>query len=276
MKENRFFTTGIGVVLFVCVAAFRAPAQDEPTLKEPFLPRAPDMAAWTITYKYRGVGPSPTLAGSNAKPPDQINTVQIQKTGKIYHRIVTWTSGGQSDSWNFGIRQVTKDRTAPTYVLMPSEGPATDDFSKSDFEDLTWISKENFAGFKKGEQPVFVFQAKNAERPIMRRERFNPAISQLLQSSSTDSHVRSDPKPVVPTKPELKQLLEQIYGDTTATVVLDANTQLPIAYDDGRTIMAYQFTSAPKENLVPPPDVVKILRRFDDYVRGVTVRPSAP
>ena len=271
MKKVRIFAIYLVVAFLYGGISTSLIAQDaqplDPTPKTPLIPRAPDKAAWTITYRYKqppNTDPK-SSTGSNVKLPDQIVSVQIQKTGKTYHRITTWSSGSQSEAWMVNQRELVKDKTAATYSLLPTEGSATDDYSQSDFEDLTWIIMKYYVGFKKGDHPVFIFQAKNAERPMTRRDKSNFSY---IHSQATLG--------VGSAKPDAKTMLEQAYGDSKATVVLDANTQLPIGYDDGNVIWAYQFITAPADTLVPPPEVVKILQRYTNYVKGMTSHPSAP
>ena len=242
--------------LSIMVARLGAESSDEaPTPREPLLPRAPEMAAWTITYTYKSAPPAATGSDKSAATPkytpETLASLEVVKTGTTYHLTSTFSTGRKNESWIVGEKEVTQLPEGPRFLCI-SSGVRYDDFSKSDFEELTWLSEKFYVGLKKrGKLPVFAFSADNMKRPRTARERtefeMGSAVAAPLGASVAQIKALR--------KKAADSYLAYTYGNTTSTVQLDASTQLPIEWDDGKIDQVYQFEAPPTQNLVPPPAV---------------------
>ena len=234
-----------------------AQSHDEPPPgpTQPLLPRAPDMAAWTVTYTYKDAAPDKTASSTTVKAapyiPERLTTLQVVKTGTTYHLTCTYSTGRKSESWIVAGREVQKMPEGPLY-LHCAGGYRYDDFTQSDFEELSWLTLQDYTGVKKlGTRSLFTFSADNMTRDLNRREKMAFALGTAVAP------------PLGATPEQIKALQKKAtaaykastFGGTTSTVQLDATTQLPVEWDDGKIDRVYDFAAPPTDNLVPPPEV---------------------
>ncbi len=240
--------------LSILVARLGAESSDEaPTPREPLLPRAPEMAAWTITYKVDNTKSasteSATPSGQPKYIPETLTLREVVKTGNTYHLTSTYSTGRKEESWIVGGKEVTPQGA---YFLCISAGVRYDDYSKSDFEELTWLSTKFYTGYKKrGKLPVFVFSADNAKRSLTAREKM-----EFEMGSAVAAPLGASPDQIKALrKKAADSYLAFTYGNTTSMVQIDASTQMPIEWDDGKIDRVYQFEAPPTETIVLPPEI---------------------
>jgi len=231
---------------------------EQPTPKTPLIPRAPQMAAWTITYTYKSPPPAKAAAGAtNPAPtpayvPEHLISLQVVKTGTIYHLTSTYSTGRKNESWIIGGRELTQMPEGPLFLRL-SNGLRYDDFTRSDFPELSWLTEDTYTGLKKkGELTVFVFGSNNSKRPLTLQENI-----EFVMGTAVATPLGATPEQIKALQKKAAETFKASrYGDTQSTVLLDATTQLPVEWDDGKIDRIYQFTTPPTDNLVPPPEVV--------------------
>ncbi len=253
--------------------------EETPAPRQPVLPRAPERAAWTISYRYQTATPLLSQSGRDRTPvvTDRVLSIQIQKTGNIYHQTTNWGTGTQSEAWIIGQQELVKERGASGFAIKPP-GPGADDYSKSDFDVISWLSMKYYAGLQKGTPSVFVFRAKNSERPRTQRESYDSQTLSTENAATPESRsdLPANKQADISLKAAPNRTAVNPSDDTQTTVYLDAKTQLPVRFDDGKTVATYQFTAPPTDTLVPPQEVTAILQRREKYDKATTAHPSAP
>jgi hypothetical protein len=243
------------IVAFAAFTGFslQAMAQEEVFVPhQPLLPRAPEMAAWTITYQY---GPkstdhpsAPNEKNGQPPPPEGLTkSVDIQKTKDIYHVVTHLKDATSSEFWIFANRLFYRDPRATKFEHLSNVDSTTIDFSKSDFPEIYWLNMKYYLGIKKDRTSTFVFQITSAERPLTARE----------QNSINMLKAVTHPE-------DLKRYLQQQPRKGNCLAFLDVTTQLPVAYDDGSVVLLYQFLPPPTKMLTPPAEILALCRRLDD------------
>ena len=150
-------------VLIGLTAAVRAQGPNVPPPHDPALSRAPEFAAWTVTYKYRPREANPDPAAPPLPEPERPQTLSIQKTHKTYCEQLRLTSGAKSEKWVFENIQLMMPVGNQSIVAVSApngdEYPSPDysDYSACDFQGLDWISLANYRG-------VEVYQGANVYR----------------------------------------------------------------------------------------------------------------
>ena len=211
--------------------------------REPLLSNAPETAAWTVIYQYP---PSATHEEKKnlTHPKGHITSVEIEKTRDVYHKVTHFDTGNQSEMWSVKGRELIKENSSSPFVPTPPDGPIADDYSKSDFEDLDWLNMKYYAGMEKGEHPGFVFRAKYKDRIHTRREKMADAVYSLRGAKKLLAQIDA------PEGDESASVSDQ-QPDSESTIILDANTQLPVAYDQGIVKRSYKFLPPPTSPIIP-------------------------
>lgn len=168
MKRVIFLTLVAGGVLHLARAEEKSSL---PPPTSPVLPRAGDIAAWTIQFSYDKR--TKDAATQAAPAQDQIKSLSIRKTKKIYSIIAEWQSGKISEKWNIdGLQLQTAPDSSVVALLPKPESPDFDqpdyaDFSRTDFPELAWLSMENFRGTEtyKG-KPCYFFVREEGGKKI--------------------------------------------------------------------------------------------------------------
>ena len=189
--------------------------------------------------------------------------------GKTYHAISTDASQSKTETWSMNGVEVSKPPGAKQFSRVAPNSPFYLEFSKADFDELSWIGKDDFKGAVDapdgGKQ--FVFEAKNAKR---RRTTLEHATDGDIADLAEKLHLVSGG---TGKKQAEAKWLESQYGDSVSHAVLDVLSQLPIEYDDGTVVRTYTFSEVP----VPiPPDVVHLMDSFSEQIRRSTVPASPP
>ncbi len=240
-----------------------------PTPTQPVLARATD-GSWTIVFKYKD---SPPAKPNDAKSATvdlghQVVSLKVEKTGKTYHAVAIDASQGRTETWYMNGIEVSKPPGAKQFNRVTSSSPFFLDFSKADFDELSWIGMDAYKGIVDGPEGAkqFVFEARNVKR------------RRTTHEAATDGNLAdlAEKIKLVPAGTDGKhaeaKMLELQYGDTVSRAVLDVFTQLPIEYDDGAVHRTYSFSEAP----VPiPQDVVQLVKSFNEQARRASV-PAPP
>ena len=248
---------------------------------EPILPRAPEMAAWTITYEYPDDNPTVNKNLTDKKhqakkksdaSKNRVTSVDVVKTGDAYHKIVHWDTGAQNEEWNIKGHQVIKDENSQ-YIPTTANGPSGDDYSASDFEDLAWISMKYYAGLKQNDPTNFVFRAKHKGRPMTRREKIAYEILKRLQPKNGEANSATR---AGSSQESMGDDLTNEAPDAEDVVILDTTTQMPVEYDQGAIKWLYRFTEAPTSQLEPPSEVNTLLEQWDNFIKSSETTGSPP
>ena len=247
-----------------------------PSPHEPLLVRAPEMAAWTITYQYPDEKEAADKKHRTKKaaknPGEQIVSVQFEKTGDIYHKITRLGNGKEIEAWSVQGREVIKGEANSQYVPTSANGPAADDFTNSDFEDLEWLAMKFYVAPKKSGEN-FTFHAKHKNRPLTRHEKL--VLATLGQSRTTTN--KENLQTQVDSLADSEAADQSIPSpEAEETVVLDAATQLPIEYDQGAVKWRYEFGQAPGSMLEPPVAVNTLLNQWNSFIKSSESAGSPP
>lgn len=263
------------IISLLITYSIHAEGNQSATPHEPLLPRAPEMAAWTITYVYPTDKITPDKTRSHVKKPSvpkyRITSVKFEKTGDIYHKTTYWDTGKQTEAWSVKGREVVKDKDSSEYVPTSVSGPLADDFTDSDFEDLNWVSMKHFKALEQGAHGGFVFRAKRKDRDMTRRETIASQVLNQFRTPNTGAKSSDNLSGQT-----INNAAENQGPDTEDTVVLNAANQLPVEYSQGSTKWTYEFTTPPTNQLEPPAEVVTLLDHWDNFIKASEPSVSSP
>lgn len=236
------------VSAFLIMAGLACPAFSQ-TLPVPVLQRAPARSEWTVflhpdrtkmveAVSKQGLGaPGAEIpAGSR-----ELKSVTISKDGSIYREVSAWADGRKREKWISGELQVYDLGSLGKIArcVLPSRFQFSSnysDFRRSDFEELEWIGKENFRGVKDIEgRKVFEFQMDAGKRRLTPREMAEPV-----------DHDRNAGE-----AEQVKKSAEQATPSRIYTAYLDAQTNMPVYFDDGEIVRTYKFSEAPGSLSIP-------------------------
>lgn len=195
--------------------------------KLPLLNRAPELASWTMNIKYKTEEPKKSVEAKQGEvqkselpfvSPNEIRTVVITKTGTTYREEVILASGNKYEKWTVNGTQLrTKPNKASIYVIEEFlisdnekvENPDYTSFSKSDFEELTWISMENFKGVDTyQEKPVFKFESDDNKKALLSVETQLP-VFYSDESRSINFVYNSAPSALLELPDNFRKILEK-------------------------------------------------------------------
>ena len=250
----------------VGVAVGQSLAPSDPMPAEPLLPRARD-GSWSINYKYKDSPSSNDKTGAAAST-NRVSTIKVEKKGKVYHVLTTKVSGNITENWCVEDIQITKPEGAKSFVRLTAENPLYLDFSKTDFDELSWIGMDDFKGVKEvsGELKILIFEVRNAARRPTAQE---AAASGNLAAMEEQGNGKGSGG-----KKSVDQLRSAQYGDTISKATLDVVSQLPIEYDNGYFDRTYSFSSTIPPNA--PIDIIQLLQTMREQKRRTFVRASPP
>ena len=249
--------------------------EDTPVPKQPLLSRAPD-GSWTIAYKYKTPPATPAPQGGSAAPPhaDRVTGIKVEKKGTTYHVITNMQSGLVWENWVVGGMQFVKSSRGTSYVRVTPQDLYYVDFSKTDFDILSWVDMDNYVGVKadKGETKFFVFETKNATRRTTSRDlSVDGDLSIMVAKLNGMSGKGTDEASV---KASVAQLRAKRYGDSISRAMIDVATQLPSEYDDGEINYTYTFSTSDSPSA--PMDILQMIQAVRDRQRRTYVRASPP
>ena len=241
-----------------------------PVPRKPLVARAAD-GSWTVTYSYKAP-PAPAkgapASGAPAHPPDLIASVRVEKTNGQYHVITTKSSGLRSEIWCMKGIEIYKGENSKNSARLSPDSPYYIDFSKTDFDELSWIGMDNYKGIKDGGvgAKFFIYDVKNVDRRATGQEK----------STSGDLGVAVEKSGMVGADGDKKQAVSKLlaaqFGDTISHALVDVTTQLPTEYDDGHIDRTYAFSETPQ---LIPPDILKLFKEINEQTRKATV-PAPP
>lgn len=275
MKTNYF--RGVAAVLIWSMVAGTGLGQssDEPVPHDPLLPRAPD-GSWLVTFKYKPT-PAPSPSGSPASTPDRVATIRVEKKGTVYHVVTTKTSGLESENWCISGVEICKAERSKTFMRLSQDNPLYVDFSKTDFDELSWIGTDNYKGVKDGptHSKVFTFEVKNVERRQTGQENASTGnLTSLMEQAGSLTDKREAGSKGASVKQAVSQFLAAQFGDTLSKGSIEVTTQLPVEYDDGIVDRMYTFSSTLPPNA--PVDILQLMQVFREERRRTYVRASPP
>ena len=237
---------------------------------------------WTVTYKYKPSLADQTQAGgTKAQPtpsPERVASIRTEKNGTLYHRITNYTTGARAETWSIGGQQACKAAHTDKYIYVTSNNWFYVDFSKSDFEEVSWIGKDNYVGLTGQDKKVFTFEAKNIERRAVGSESTD---NNQLMSVLKNGIGLFGAKGTTPSqrdqmaKQDYDRLKKLKFGDTMSRAQLDVGTQFPLEYDDGVADTTYTYSSAPGPTSIAP-EALQEMRAAQSRINASIARPSAP
>ncbi len=131
-----------GIALAIStVAAQNAPL---PPIKTPTLQRAPELASWTISFKYSNAG----TAQHRRTDPDPVQSITVTKAGTTYREQIAHASGQTGEKWIFEDAQLQIVKGGFVVIVeTPSTGkssPEFNDYNTCDFGGMEWVSPSHF------------------------------------------------------------------------------------------------------------------------------------
>ncbi len=200
--------------------------------------------------------------------------IKVEKKGTTYHVVTNMQSGLVWDNWVVGGIQFAKSSRGTSYVRVTAQDPYYVDFSKTDFDILSWVDMNNYVGVKadKGGSKFFVFEAKNALRRTTSRDlSVDGDLGSIVAKLNGLTGKGTDEASV---KVGVAQLRAKKYGDSVSRAMIDVATQLPSDYDDGEIDYTYTFSTSDAPDT--PMDILQMIQAVRDRARRTYVRASPP
>lgn len=204
----------------ICAASAQqaAPSKTEyPPLPEPILHRVTDLTPWKIVFRSLQQNPPPQSGASQAK------TTSIVKSGNVYHIVESQPNGATLDKWSIDGMLVKFPPNTDRWSISNTDL----NFSKTDFPELPWISKENYTGVQK----------------------VNGKDAYLFKAQYTIIDENGQPEIV------------------TQTAAIDVATQWPLYSTDGASAVLYQYGSPGTTPLTIPPKVSAAIAKQREFAR---------
>jgi len=237
------------LAVFAASSFLHAQSPPDQRPSEPILKRAPSIAEWTITFRsdrdkaLKGVigADSGSAENTAVKKFDSLKSLTVSKSGATYREIFRESDGPTTEKWiadGLQVYETTHSKMIARSIL-PSSSYSDNysDYRRSDFEELEWVSPQNFVGIKDlNGRKVFEFRVDSAERKLTPRELSNMADPDFNESPA---HLQS-------------HLKKQAGNSPGFTAFLDITTQLPVWFDDGQTGRIYEFSNSPSASLSIP------------------------
>lgn len=233
--------------------------------KEPLIPKAPARSEWTvrITTEFSGGWESSEeweTAQAMVSEQRSLRSIDYSKDAELqtYRLRSSWSDGESEDEWIVMGHHVAERAGGRGLYIVGSESAMTQELAKNDFPELAWVDMQSFRGVKthKG-KPVFIFNVPFDQMPLSGDDARFVEIAR-----------QADPK-ATPSK---------VLGAKVSEVVLylDVQTQLPVLYNDGRSIRTYRFSQPSEARLRPPADVLAFLRGRAEALRARLTPPAGP
>ena len=249
---------------------------EEPAFDGKIALRAPARSNWEITMRptaamrieERKQARSASLDAISQLPlgaDDTLVKFKVEKSGEMYHETSHFADGSKQEKWSLGTIQFRELKGRKDQLGMAGAtflDPDFSDHSKEDFEELGWLSKEFYKGtIQYEDMPCLLFQTSSDRKPPTRRE---TAVSRFLAESAAD--YAGAEKPAKVEKPAVHPV----------TVILSADTRLPVIYDDGKVLRIYHFETANLPALQPPQNFASEFAAWKKHLAEINRRPAAP
>lgn len=222
--------------------------------------RMPDNAQWTIFFqpnrekaredlvkkgRKKSLEPDDHDSEGGASSDEKLvypKKITVTKNGKTYRERTQWSNGKVTEKWILDAYQVLElpNVEGLTRVGLAGRSPYLSDYSRSDFEDLEWISNETYKGAKRmGGVDLYEYIYEPPPRP------------QMAEAPSGDDHDRI--------------AVEQ---ESRKVAYIGVNSQRPYYYDDGEYVRVYSYSSGPVEKLVLPEKFAKEFRAWQEEINS--------
>jgi hypothetical protein len=175
--------------------------------KEPLVHRAPTLASWTITFKYKDETPSAEGTPPPKYLPDLPRTFTVTKTNKTYWEQITLRSGKKYEKWVLDNVQLKSAVDGPSIIPIPppsKESPEPDysDYHKSDFEGLEWVSPGSYQGIKSYDgKPAYLFATTKSGQKVTAFLSVDTQLPLYLSDEDTTRTYVYNPAPSAPITP---------------------------------------------------------------------------
>lgn len=142
-----------------------AQAAKLPPPKAPALRRAPALASWTVTFRYKDEDSKAQAPAGKPALNDRVRTITVTKSGKTYWEQGVMISGKKYEKWVLDGAQLKTMPGGNEMAMIPKpdeEHPQPDysDYSRCDFPELDWVSLENYREATTYEdKPAYFFEA---------------------------------------------------------------------------------------------------------------------
>jgi len=249
----------LSILIMVSLTFLSVPAdaQDEQGL--PPL-RAPDKTRWVVTVE-NAASEQATDTQSRACPRVLQETVG-EKDGDIYRILNRFKSGDDDEFWILPQMQFLKTKGSNTVLRLLHGDSASYDLSESDFPELYWAAGQVPSPVQIDGKQFLLVEMEGAKKPLTRRQ-MNDAeqIRQLHKDAGLD----------VPGGESASQ-------DTSVELrlILDAQTKLPVRFEEGDSIRTYRFEPSRGLQELLPPEFNSAIRAWHQRHIAVMRPPSEP
>jgi hypothetical protein len=261
MKKLTVFSLIISLAICCAHAQQAAPSPAGPASSPPpalppgpLLKPVPDNTRWTVIT----TGKAPEIAKPEASPDKSpeagkreekdkakgsTTTMVGEKVGQTAHVIIARANGAREEKWTDG-----------TLVATVSSGASAPSFTTGGIEQMpvpTWVSAENFTEIKKqGDKSFLIF-----------RTRIMPSGVEIVRDMEAEAHGQT-------------QSTEHLKVDAMA--VIDADTRLPLAVQEGKATTTYKYEQLPPNAQIIPPAIQTEIATRAQKVRAATRQPVRP
>jgi hypothetical protein len=242
-------TSSLLLLLALCGAFLPAHASEKPSLPDRKLPAGlPKFASWEISLDYAA---SPDQPEEDRSRPVRI---VVTRTDDLIREEVFWSDDKKTQKWIYKkLLQVFEENTSGRLFRIPSTTLADDfsDYSQGDFTELAWIGKSNFQGITEVDgRACFLFRS--APGTVMRHqeEELNAGMPAELQGPKGNRNELS--------------------------AAIDAETLLPVWFDNGTAKKTYRILPAPTSALKMPQEFAAEFDRWLTRIRESVRTPSPP
>jgi hypothetical protein len=217
--------------------------------RAPFLCNAPTSAEWTVAYANKHADTNkPGKAPAASEMPDAdmptarvLKEIKVTKMAGTRREIYVWSDGQKTERWIYKGMILSEQPDLPDiYILTPNQlkglpGSSSSEYDKSDFPELAWVSPKSYVDLARyGTHPCYHYQAK-----------------QTVDTSPFS-------------EPTLNQAGERISEPPPATLQawIDGSTKLPVAIDDGNSLLILSFKTSEVHDLKLPARFEKALQEY--------------
>ena len=138
--------------------------EQTPLPSGPFINRVPSYSAWRITFTYKSFAKGGNEVQAKDLAPTLPQSVEVTRTGPLWHAELTDVSGRKTDSWCGedipyikGPGMSSPVREDPSNRLAFDLPPLLNYLGNHDFPDVNWVSARTYLGTEKGSK-YWVFQ----------------------------------------------------------------------------------------------------------------------
>jgi hypothetical protein len=244
-----------------------------PPLTEPILSRLSDYAAWTETFKSKAKAPAPAagpIQGA-APSPQELRTIKEIRTIKgpqNRRTIKQWSDGLTTESWVVGGSVLQEEPGQPDiYIFTEATRAASsitlgDDYSKTDFPELSWLSVQNYSGVRSYQgRSCYVFEMKELDTSSPGTNKMLEDMKMVKKVPLPGENAEASPTPLPTPAVPKKEIIVK-------TAWIDGKTRLPVAVEDQACLQTYLFGTAPADEPQLPPRFKSALEKYEQIARG--------